>query len=53
MSKKNKDLFDIIEDTKIKINNKRKEKKQSIKNFLIECENESKRMIKEKEVILK
>lgn len=51
MFKKNDDIFEIIENTKI--NNKRKEKKQTVKDFLIECEYESKKMIKEKEVILK
>jgi ribosome recycling factor len=53
MSKKNKDLFDVIEEVKIKINNIRKNKKQSIKDFLRECENESKKMKKDKELILK
>jgi hypothetical protein len=53
MFNKEKDLFDIIENTKIKVNNIRKNKKQSIKDFLNECEIESKKIIKKKEVVLK
>ena len=53
MFKNDKDLFDIIEKTKIKINKDRIKKNQTIKNFLKECENESIKIIKEKELILK
>ena len=48
MIKRDNDLFDIIEKTKVEVNNKRKIKKQSIKDFLIECENKSKIIIKKK-----
>ena len=53
MSKIENDIFEIIENTKIEINKTRKNKKQSIKEFLIECENESKKIKKEKELSIK
>jgi hypothetical protein len=53
MSETKNDIFEMIENTKIKINKTRKNKKQSIKDFIIECENESNKIFKEKEVLLK
>ena len=53
MFKKEKDLFDVIENTKIKVNRIRKNKRQSIKDFLDECEVESNKILKTKELILK
>ena len=42
------DIFDVIENVKIKLNEERKTKKQSIKDYLIECEKDSEKMINEK-----
>lgn len=53
MDKSINDLFEIIEKTKVEINEKRKKKNQSIKDFLIECETESRKLKRFKELVYK
>jgi hypothetical protein len=50
---KSEDILDVIENVKIKLNNERKTKNQSIKDYLKECEIESSKLVKNKELVLK
>ena len=45
---KNDDIFEIIENIKKEINKERKNKKQSIKDFIKECDIESEKILKGK-----